>query len=264
MATEEITRTPSRAGPPTRTRDARTPDARTDGAGRRFAPPARRRVSRAYSRFVSLMKVSLPAVALLLVALLAAWPTIQQVNHPQREADVGRLEMQSARYFSIDADKQPFSVTADYAEQSADEPGVIILTNPEAEMTETDGSWVVLKGKRGRFNQETNLLVLKDDVVIMQDDGYEFTSDEALVDVKQGLAWGQHDVVGQGPFGEIKAQGFQIIDKGAKVVFTGAPALSLSSAGGIGANNSSAGGTGDINSSSAGAAGAKSSGVAGK
>jgi len=224
MATDEITRPD---------RHPRPKGAARDGGQHRFAPvPARRRVSLAYSRFVSLMKVGLPALALGLLALLAAWPTIQQTIHPPTSADIGRLDMNNARFFSIDAERQPFSVVADNASQSSDEPGIILLTSPEAEMTQGDGSWVVLKGRQGFFNQSSHLLRLTDDVVIMQDDGYEFRSDEAFVDTRAGIAWGNKNVVGQGPFGEIRAKGFKILDKGQTVVFSGAPDLSLATAGG--------------------------------
>lgn len=186
-----------------------------------------RRVSRAHSRFVTLLKVVLPMTALGLVVLLAAWPMMQEAGRTTPSVDKGQLEMVNARYFSVDDANQPFSVTAESAVQSADEPGIVDLVKPETEMTQADGKWVFLRSERGRYNQDSGLLLLVESVKVFQDDGYEFTTDEAHVQARQGDAWGDHAVVGQGPFGEIHAQGFRIVERGRTVVFTGASTMTL-------------------------------------
>lgn len=194
-----------------------------------------RRIDRAHSRFVSLMKVVLPVTAFGLLALLLAWPMIQEAGRALPGDDKGQLEMVNARYFSVDDSNQPFSVTSESAVQSADEPGMVDLIKPETEMTQVDGKWVFLRSERGRYNQDTGLLLLLDSVKVFQDDGYEFTTDEAYVQARQGDAWGDHPVVGQGPFGEIHGQGFRIVDHGRTVVFTGASTMTLPGSSGAGA-----------------------------
>ena len=185
------------------------------------APPER------YSRFVLFLRIVLPLMALMLVVALAVWPSLYpKTAHLTRE-DIGRLEMVKARYYSIDKDNQPFSIIADDAVQGGDDPDLVNLTLPEAEMTQGDGSWVFLKGRRGLFNQKTGILRLNDEVVVMHDDGYEFLTQEAFVQVRDGTAWGQEAVRGHGPFGEIEARGFRILDKGEKLLFSGQSSLLL-------------------------------------
>lgn len=197
------------------------------------AAPGQRRLNPRYSRFVHFMKIALPVAAMGLIALMAAWPSLHNTGMSRpSERDVGRLEMLNARFFSIDKGNQPFSVIAESAVQSTNEPGVFVLTRPEAEMTETDGSWVFLKSNRGRFDQNKHQLTMTEHVVVRQDDGYEFVTDQAFVHVKNGTAWGKKPVVGQGPFGEIAADGFRIVDKGRTMVFSGTPAMTLPHAAG--------------------------------
>lgn len=191
------------------------------------APPAlrahRRRdtkpVSRVYSRFVTAMKFSLPALALAVLAMLAAWPSLNNLPRPRIGADKGQLEMIKPRYFSADEHNQPFSVVAAQADQSADQPGIIVLEKPEAEMTEKEGTWVNIRSDKGWYNQETGILKMRGNVRVMRDDGNEFTTTEADTDVRKGTAWGDQHVTGQGPQGEINAQGFRLSDRGKTMVF---------------------------------------------
>ncbi|WP_244433567.1 hypothetical protein [Azospirillum sp. B506] len=100
-----------------------------------------RPVSRVYSRFVSAMKFVLPAAALAMVALLAAWPSLNSPQSARVTADAGQSEMLKPRYFSLDEHNQPFSLVAAKADKSTDQPDIVLLDEPQAEMTETTGTW---------------------------------------------------------------------------------------------------------------------------
>ncbi len=198
-------------------------------AGPRPAAPAggmrahRRRdtrpVNRVYSRFVSAMKFVLPAAALSMVALLAAWPSLNSLPTPRIAADKGQSEMLKPRYFSLDEHNQPFSLVAAKADKSADQPDIVLLDQPEAEMTETAGTWVTMRSDKGWYNQVTGILLMRGNVRFLRDDGNEFTTEEAETDIRKGDAWGEAHVVGQGPQGEINAKGFRMTDRGKTVVF---------------------------------------------
>jgi lipopolysaccharide export system protein LptC len=192
-------------------------------------------IGRSYTRFVTLMKVLLPLLALGLMALLAAWPRLSGLEQDGiRPRDIGELEMMQARYLGTDQSNRPFSVIADRAMQSTSEPGVLDLVRPEAEMTMQDGSWVLIKAERGRYNDNTGKLLLLGRADLFHDKGYEFLTDEVHVDVNAGIAWGDRPVVGQGPFGELKAEGFRLFDHGATIVFTGRSHVDLVGSGGTG------------------------------
>ncbi|WP_051512918.1 LPS export ABC transporter periplasmic protein LptC [Skermanella stibiiresistens] len=180
-----------------------------------------------YSHFVRLMKVVLPLLAFGLIALLAAWPRIQGADQETPRRDTGELEMMRALYVGTDSQNRPFSVTADRAVQSSSEPGVLDLVRPRAELTLQDGTWVALKADRGRYNDKTGKLLLLGNADLFHDKGYEFKTDEAHVDVNASNAWGDLPVTGQGPFGELSAQGFRLFNGGETIVFTGRSHLDL-------------------------------------
>ena len=178
-----------------------------------------RPVSRIYSRFVTWMKFALPALALAVLALIAAWPSLTELPVPKIAADKGQLEMIKPRYFSLDEQNKPYSLVAQKADKLADQPDIVLLDQPEAEMTQTDGAWVNIRSDKGWYNQNTGILLMRGNVRVLRDDGNEFTTEEAESDIRKGTAWGDVHVVGQGPQGVINAQGFRLSDRGKTMVF---------------------------------------------
>ncbi len=82
-------------------------------------PAARHRFTHGYSRFVHMMKYLLPAVAMLLVALVAVWPHLKtkdtgfRIGIPGLKArETGDPSMVNARYVGSDKNNQLFSITA--------------------------------------------------------------------------------------------------------------------------------------------------------
>lgn len=190
-----------------------------DGSARAHQRREVRRASRIYSRFVTLMKVTLPLTALAMLALVAAWPTLTELPRPRIVADKGQLEMINPRFYAADEQNQPYSITATRADQSNEFPGLVALDKPEAEMTEAGGTWVTIRSDRGWYDRNSGMLRMVGSVHVLRDDGSEFTTDEAFSEVDKGTAWGDRPVVGQGPQGEINAAGFRMADRGKSVVF---------------------------------------------
>lgn len=195
-------------------------------------PPKGRRARRlplaGYSRMVFLMKVLLPSIAVVLVGLVIAWPELisddnrfrlSAVRIDQRDADT--LRMVNPRYVGTDDRNQPFTVTADIAMQSSGNADLVTLDQPKADLALQDGSWVALTASDGMYYRDRQSIDLKGAVNIFHDSGYEFRSESALIDLKAGTAAGKETVTGQGPGGDIEAEGFQILDRGARILFTG-------------------------------------------
>ena len=197
----------------------------------RLAPAMRRRFG---SHGVTFLKVILPLIALTLLGLVLAWP---RLNPDPREfrlgagnvaatVDADSSRMMKPRYVGMDESNQPFSVVAETATHagSADR---ILLASPKADVTMKDGSWVAVNAKEGLYDRVQQTLGLRGQVQIFHDAGYEFQTEAADVDMAGGTASGTQRVEGQGPFGHLTSEGFQILDKGGRIVFTGKARLEL-------------------------------------
>ncbi len=188
----------------------------------------RSKASRSYTRFVQLMKLFLPAVAVILIIMIVIWPHLQADS---RRFSIGFSNIEiseakdpsmiNARYIGTDNDNQPFAITADIAKKTDDETQSILLELPKADITLDDGSWLVLTSETGLYDRPSQYLELSGAVNLFHDSGYEMHTDAAGVDLSNGSAEGHTPVTGQGPFGRIEAEGFRLIDKGKTIIFTG-------------------------------------------
>ncbi len=186
---------------------------------------ARRRI------IIKLTKWLLPAGALLLLATLALWPEIDRVRdrafvaYQRMSGEVDGATLTNARYRSVDEQGRPYTLTAATAQQVS--PDRVNLTTLKADITLTDGTWLMLRSRQGVFLQHTNQLDLSHDVVLYRDDGTTVTTDSASVDLKNGAAAGAEPTHAEGPFGTLDAQGFTLTDKGSAIQFLGPARLIL-------------------------------------
>jgi lipopolysaccharide export system protein LptC len=186
------------------------------------------------SRIVGLLKLVLPLIALTLISLIVIWPQLRDDPHRFRlgathvdPSEASVLRMINPRYLGVDADNQPFVLTADSAIQDPVNADLMRLVQPKADLTMKDGSWVAMAAPAGIYDRVRQTVHLSDGVNVFQDSGYAFFSPSADIDLIVGSASGDEAVEGQGPFGHLTAAGFRILERGRRVVFIGQSHLTL-------------------------------------
>lgn len=180
-----------------------------------------------HARFVGAMKVVLPLIAVALVALLVSWPYMTDREDAGfrlsyaavEEGANGTITMTNARYIGTDEDGQPFTISAESAEQNPDDPGRIAMTGLSADIALGDGPWLALQADRGVYQQDAATVDLAGDVRLFSDTGYELHTEAASVDLKGKVAEGHAPVSGQGPAGLLEAGGFRADAASRKVRF---------------------------------------------
>ena len=181
-----------------------------------------------HSLLVGTMKVMLPALAAGIVLVLIAWPRLVPQDRDFRlsvsdlaSEEVDNLTMVNPRYRSRDEQNRPFTVVAERAVQASSGADQVELFAPQAEMTLNDGSWVTVTAAQGVYNRKSEHLQLHNGVQLFHDRGFQFETPKAEVDLKAGTAQSDAPVNGHGPEGQIEAQGFHILDNGARIIFKG-------------------------------------------
>jgi lipopolysaccharide export system protein LptC len=189
-------------------------------------------VGRGYSRFVHLAKLALPAAAVGLLMLVAAWPRLQAVFEsvhipvPRLDISAARdLNMVAARFTGVDRQNRPFVVTAEVARQKPKLDDLVSLDRPKGDLNTASGGWLELSGDTGFYQPQPQLLDLFGNVALFQDKGNEFHTASAHVDMTAGNAEGDEAISGQGPFGNVTGQGFRILNRGETIIFTGRATL---------------------------------------
>lgn len=210
-----------------------SPAQRPAGAPPAAHPPLKKAGGR-YSRFVQLMKLVLPSIAVIVAATVVVLPQIQERAEGFRLGlsslsitDSSGQKLVNARYTGSDEKQQPYTVTADTAAPLDPQSNIIALDKPKADITLENGTWIALSALGGIYSRQEQLLELSGGVNLFHDAGYEFHTALALIDLAKGAAYGDKTVEAHGPSGSVKSQGFQIFDKGARIIFTGKSTLTL-------------------------------------
>ena len=181
-----------------------------------------------HSRRVALLKRVLPAIGLALLLLIAVWPRLAPLWERMRLAfpaidlrEARELQMVNPRYAGADRLGRPFVVTAASGRQVADRQDLMSLRAPRADIKTHGGAAITITATTGIYQSQTQLLDLMNDVTLLHQNGTRFVTTAARVDGAANTAEGDAPVEGHGPSGDIKAQGFRILDKGDTIVFTG-------------------------------------------
>jgi lipopolysaccharide export system protein LptC len=199
------------------------------------------------------LKIGLPLIAVACVAYIVIWSRIQLPNITINPKDATEgaakpttdVTVAKVKYDGVDAKNRPFSITADTATQpdnakasnsvaptpaagsqdqvaaAAKTDSVINLTKPLADMTLQDGAWVAVQADSGVYNRDRSTVDLSGNVELFHDTGLQFDTDAATIDLKNNTAAGNQPVEGQNADGTLTAEGFQVLNDGRLVIFTG-------------------------------------------
>ncbi len=196
-------------------------------------PRVRRQSLTGYRRTVRVLRVLLPALALGMIGLVAAWPQIApnpaefQIGYADLRVTEADLQMTGARYVATDAENRPYSISARAVRNLVAGGGVMGLEAPEAEITLTDGAWVWATADAGEYRIEAELLDLTGKVQLIHDGGHVLSTSSAAIDLAGGVVSGTEPVIGHGPFGELAGSGFRVTDQGRRLMLTGESSMTI-------------------------------------
>jgi lipopolysaccharide export system protein LptC len=168
-----------------------------------------------YSRFVRIMKITLPLVAFSLVVLVVAYSTTSResgnVRVPITELTAldNDRQLVAPKLTGTDGRGQPFTVTAKGATQVGGKARKMEIDEVVADITMQDRSWVQVGAVQGLLDVEGKTLDLTQTINIYSDKGYECHTDAARYDFGSGLLKGQAPIACQGPMGLINAKEFE-------------------------------------------------------
>lgn len=181
-----------------------------------------------YSRFVSAMKIALPATAIAILATVliysGVFDTRDKLDITFREIATlnNDLRMVSPRVTGLDSAGRPYALTADTATQMTGEPNHISLDNLQADLKlQDDADWVSLSSTVGLLDTGRQTLDLNQKIDIYASSGYELHGTSATVDFRKGTIESTSPVEGQGPLGTLRADSMTADNRSRNLTFTG-------------------------------------------
>ena len=121
------------------------------------------------------------------------------------------------RFEGFDSSDRPYSLTAETARRRREDVSLIDLVSPRLE----DAASSVVQAREGVWNAETEILDLVGDVVMTDAAGYTFTSQRTRMYVKYNRVEGQTPLNGVGPIGEIRADEYEVLEDGNRIILKG-------------------------------------------
>lgn len=192
-----------------------------------------------YTKFVRMMRVALPLCAVMLIAVLYLRSGLEeQVIMPMEEAtkapslkdrSISKNELLNPKFESVDNQNQPYKITAKRAVQGEVNENLIMLEHPSGVITMEDGGKITMQSKTGAYRQDTERFFLEGDVFLEHEEGYKLQTEEAHIDLKQGFAWSEKDVNGEGPDMSIAAKGVHANSNTGEIIFAGPAKLTFNS-----------------------------------
>ena len=187
-----------------------------------------------YSRRVALLKLALPAIGVSLLLLVVVWPRVAPLFDRLRFQAIDlrearELRMINPRYAGTDRDGHPVVITAAVGRQLPQRDDVMSLDQPVAHLQSHSGATIVVTSESGVYQTQTQFLDMFGKVTVTHENGSKFVTTSARLDAANDAAEGHEPVEGTGRRATSPLQGFQIIDKGDIVIFTGTSNLLLNS-----------------------------------
>jgi len=176
-----------------------------------------------YSLTVRRLKIALPTLAALLLALIFAWPEFfTKIEDPiqfiedQNQNDTLALMRPSFRLH--DNEHQSMLITADSARETAARSKLIELKHLDAEILLKESTKIYAKGDRGLLDQSRQTLAIEGNIQVRTSSGHDIATEKATIDFRKKTIDSSTDVKGVSPLGKISAQGFLILNKGDEIL----------------------------------------------
>ena len=179
------------------------------------------RVNPRRSYIIRILRIAVPSLAAVLLIGTLIWPLINAGEDSLRRLGQGESAMLNARFEGFDSGNRLVSITADQVTRQQGNQNLIDLGQPLADVTYDDGSQIAIRANAGRFDEDSQQLLLQGDVNLFQPNGFEFTTSRLQIDTQQRAAWTDQPVTGTGPGGTIAGSGVQIYENGRILVFPG-------------------------------------------
>ncbi|CAI3947899.1 Uncharacterized conserved protein [Commensalibacter communis] len=166
-------------------------------------------------KLIKWTKWVLPALALLLLGSIAAWPEIDRFINTNKAvvSELSRIKVESgtmvgATFHGVDSSDRPYTITSSKVIQNSNNSNMIRLAYPKADILLQNNDWIMVTANNGIYMQHEQDLNLYKNVVLYRDDGLFMYSDIADVALKQSVITANDWIHAEGPFGQLDAQAY--------------------------------------------------------
>lgn len=184
------------------------------------------------SKWLRFVKLGFPCVAAAILGVMLVMPNIKKSVELQddvtipRKNEMEKLHIEQTVYYATDSENRVSTITADSVDEIAPGAKEVKINTPRADISTANGK-IKVAADTGFFNQEENILKLRQDVAAYDEKGTKIKTSAAEYDFKKEYGHGSERLGAEGDWGDLEAQGFEffkaeniLVLKGRHVVTT--------------------------------------------
>ena len=178
-----------------------------------------------YSFYINTLKKVLFIISFILLVLMFLNKTVQKFTEVTSKDNFNTDQEEQIviepKFIGLDKNKKPFTIRAEKAKKTKSNENLYQLEMPSGEIKDNSGNTIFLKSSKGEFNQNSQEIFLFKNVELTREDGLQFETEEAMINLKTNDIFGKKEVSGKNKEGKIFSSGFSITEEGNKILFKG-------------------------------------------
>lgn len=188
-----------------------------------------------HSRGVRILRIALPVaigIGFIGIVLVTYFNPLRFLN--KLPVDIGKLvvsgskiTMELPRLAGYTRDSRAYEMTARAAAQDLSNPDQVELQDIHAKVEMQDKSLMRLSAASGIYDTKSEILKLKQNILLTSSTGYEGRLSEAVVDIRKGNVVSENPVEVKLLNGTLNANRLEVVEAGDLVRFDGGVAMTL-------------------------------------
>ena len=138
------------------------------------------------------------------------WPSIYTTYDIKKPVLENQEKTQKYSFQGIDEFNQPFFLQAKKYQKIINNENKLLFEKPKAEINLREGKWLTMIAKEGIFDLEKQTLELMGDVLFLHSDGQQIDTNNAVIDLKKAIIYGNKKIFGKTETINFSSEGFEI------------------------------------------------------
>jgi len=142
------------------------------------------------------------------------WPSIYTTYDIKKPVLENQEKTQKYTFQGIDEFNQPFFLQAKKYQKIINNENKLLFEKPNAEINLRNGKWLTVVANEGIFDIKKQTLELMGDVLFMHSDGQQIDTNNAVIDLKKAIIYGNKKIFGKNETINFSSEGFKVVKTG--------------------------------------------------
>lgn len=181
------------------------------------------------ARCLRLIKLIMPSIAAVLVALILIFPSMKKNNTLldydltiPKKGELEKLHVENTVFSTTDKDGKISSFTADEMNETTPGSKIIEMNNPKGQVAvNAEGKFIDVVSQTGFYHQADNIVVLQGDVKAVYDKETTLETQQGEYDFEKAYAHGNEPILAFGSWGRLTSESFAYDKRAEKLYLNG-------------------------------------------